>query len=129
LTTPFEDASMDGISAPHNLPYGNIDFSNINSMGRQWIRQYTLGGCKEVLGLVRSKFGSIPIPNGDLSLNGDSLISAGKEEKDRLRTELREMFDSLTYDKLIETQSTEATNIQTILKTIPIPLGKCITVG
>ncbi|MBT7564145.1 MAG: hypothetical protein HN621_05615 [Porticoccaceae bacterium] len=129
LSTPFEDATMDGISSPHNLPYGNIDFSNINSMGRQWIRQYTLGCCKEVLGLVRSKFSSIPIPNGDLQLNGGDLISAGKEEKERLRTELREMFDSLTYDKLIEAQATEATNITTILKTVPIPLGKCITVG
>ena len=120
---------MDGISSPHNLPYGNISFSAINSMGRQWIRQYTLGCCKEVLGLVRSKFGSIPIPNGDLQLNGGDLISAGKEEKERLRTELREMFDSLTYDKLIEGQATEAGNIMTILKTVPIPLGKCITIG
>ena len=71
----------------------------------------------------------MPIPNGDLSLNGSDLLSSGKEEKERLRTELREMFDSLTYDKLIESHATEAGNIQTILKTVPIPLGKCITVG
>ena len=78
---------------------------------------------------MRSKFSSVPIPNGDLSLNGSDLISAGKEEKDKLRTELREMFDSLTYDKLIEGQATEATNLQTILKTVPIPLGKSIIIG
>ena len=98
-------------------------------MGRQWIRQYTLACSKEILGLVRSKFSSVPIPNGDLSLNGGDLISAGKEEKDKLRTELREMFDSLTYDKLIEGQATEATNLQTILKPVPIPLGKSIIIG
>ena len=98
-------------------------------MGKQWVRQYTLAGSKEILGLVRSKFSSVPIPNGDLQLNGSDLISAGKDEKDKLRTELREMFDSLTYDKLIETQATEATNLQTILKTVPIPLGKSITIG
>ena len=98
-------------------------------MGRQWIRQYALACSKEILGLVRSKFSSVPIPNGDLQLNGSDLISAGKEEKDKLRTELREMFDSLTYDKLIEGQAAEATNIQTILKTVPIPLGKVITIG
>ena len=129
LNPSYTDQTLDGISSPHNLPYGNISFSNINSMGRQWIRQYTLACSKEILGLVRSKFGSIPIPNGDLSLNGSDLISSGKEEKDKLRTELKEMFDSLTYDKLIETQAAEATNIQTLLKTVPIPLGKCITVG
>ena len=98
-------------------------------MGKQWIRQYCLGCSKEILGLVRSKFSSVPIPNGDLSLNGGDLISSGKEEKERLRTELREMFDSLTYDKMIESQATEATNLQTILKTVPIPLGKVITIG
>jgi len=129
LNPSYTDETLDGISSPANMPYGNISYTNINSMGRQWIRQYSLACSKEILGLVRSKFSSVPIPNGDLQLNGSDLISAGKEEKDKLRTELREMFDSLTYDKLIEGQATEATNIQTILKTVPIPLGKAITVG
>lgn len=129
LSPSYTDETLDGISSPANLPYGNISYSSINSMGRQWIRQYALACSKEILGLVRSKFSSVPIPNGDLNLNGGDLVSAGKEEKEKLRTELREMFDSLTYDKLIEGQATEATNIQTILKTVPIPLGKAITVG
>lgn len=129
LSPSYTDETLDGISNPSNLPYGNVSYSAINSMGRQWIRQYTLACSKEILGLVRSKFSSVPIPNGDLSLNGGDLISAGKEEKDKLRTELREMFDSLTYDKLIEGQATEATNLQTILKTVPIPLGKSIIIG
>jgi len=129
LNPAYTDETLDGISNPSNLPYGNVSYSAINSMGKQWVRQYTLACSKEILGLVRSKFSSVPIPNGDLSLNGSDLISAGKEEKDKLRTELKEMFDSLTYDKLIETQSTEATNLQTILKTVPIPLGKVITIG
>ena len=129
LNPSYTDETLDGISNPSNLPYGNIAYSAINSMGRQWIRQYTLACSKEILGHVRSKFSSVPIPNGDLSLNGSDLLSSGKEEKERLRTELREMFDSLTYDKLIESHATEAGNIQTILKTVPIPLGKCITVG
>lgn len=129
LSPAYTDETLDGISNPSNLPYGNVSYNAINSMGRQWVRQYTLACSKEILGLVRSKFSSVPIPNGDLSLNGSDLISAGQSEKDRLRTELREMFDSLTYDKLIESQATEATNLQTILKTVPIPLGKVITIG
>lgn len=129
LNPSYTDETLDGISNPSNLPFGNIAYSAINSMGKQWVRQYTLACSKEILGQVRSKFSSVPIPNGDLSLNGSDLLSSGKEEKDRLRTELREMFDSLTYDKLIESNAAEAGNIQTILKTVPIPLGKCITVG
>jgi len=42
---------------------------------------------------------------------------------------LRELLDSLTYDKLLESQAAEVTNMQTILKAIPVPLGKCISIG
>jgi hypothetical protein len=98
-------------------------------MGVQWIRQYTLALSKEVLGQVRSKFGSVPIPNGDLSLNGGDLLSQAQSEKEALKNSLKEMLDSLTYDKLLETEVSQATNLQTYLKTIPIPLGKCITIG
>ena len=123
------DASADGVSGLHNITFNNILYQKINSMGRQWIRQYTFALSKEVLGLVRSKFGSIPIPNGDLQLNGADLLSQAQGEKEKLITSLREMLDSLTYDKLLETQAAETGNMTTILKTVPIPLGKCITIG
>jgi len=129
LNPDIDDASIDGVSGLHNIPFNNILYQQINSMGRQWIRQYTFSLSKEVLGLVRSKFGSIPIPNGDLQLNGSDLLSQAQGEKDKLISSLREMLDSLTYDKLLEGQAAEATNIQGILKTVPIPLGKCITIG
>ena len=123
------DSTIDGVSGMHNVPFDNIVYSGINSMGRQWIRQYTFALSKEVLGLVRSKFGSIPIPNGDLQLNGSDLLSQAQGEKEKLITSLREMLDSLTYDKLLEIQAAETGNMQTILKTVPIPLGKVITIG
>ena len=129
LAPDIEDASIDGVSGMHNIPFNNIQYQQVNSMGRQWIRQYTFALSKEVLGLVRSKFGSIPIPNGDLQLNGSDLLSQAQGEKEKLISSLREMLDSLTYDKLLEGQAAEATNIQGILKTVPIPLGKCITIG
>ena len=125
----YDDDSQWGVSSPHNLPFGNVSYSTINSMGRQWIRQFTLSLSKEVLGQVRSKFGSVPIPNGDLSLNGSDLLSQAQSEKEKLKTDLKEMLDSLTYDKLIETQATEAENLNRLLKHVPIPLGKTIFVG
>ena len=125
----FNDESIYGISNPSNVPFDNIAYTNINSMGRQWIRQHTLASSKETLGLVRSKFGSVPIPNGDVSLNGAELISQGREDKEKLKTELKEMLESLTYDKMVETNATEAQNLQSYLKTVPMPLGKVITIG
>ncbi len=129
LNPDIADGHIDGVSGLHNIPFNNIQYQMINSMGRQWIRQYTFALSKEVLGLVRSKFGSIPIPNGDLQLNGSDLLSQAQGEKEKLITSLREMLDSLTYDKLLEGQAAEVGNMQTILKSVPIPLGKVITIG
>ena len=129
LVPDITDSSIEGVSGLHNLPWNNISYAGINSIGRQWIRQYTFALSKEVLGLVRSKFGSIPIPNGDLQLNGSDLLSQAQSEKEKLMTNLKEMLDSMTYDKLLEGQAAEVGNMQTILKAVPIPLGKVITIG
>jgi hypothetical protein len=82
-----------------------------------------------LLGHVRSKFKSIPIPNTDIQLDGTDLVSEGREDKKDLETKLREMLDSLTYDKIIETNASKAENMQKQLKTIPIPNGRAITMG
>ena len=124
-----QDDTMYGVSNMSNLPYGNLSFSKVNSIARQWIRQYTIASCKELLGLIRSKFGSVPIPGGDLSLNGSDLISQGREDKTNLKTELKEMLDTMTYDAMLESEAGQIENLQNILRHIPIPNGKCIIMG
>jgi hypothetical protein len=104
-------------------------FERINSIGRQWTRQYTLALCKELLGLIRSKFGSVPIPGAELTLNGADLVSQGREEQTNLKTEVKEMLESMTYSVMLETEATSAENLTRILKMIPIPNGKAIIVG
>lgn len=124
----IEDGTIYGASNMSNVPYGLFDYSKVNSVGRQWVRQYCLALCRELLGQVRSKFTSVPIPNADLQLNGADLVSQGREDQTRLRDQLIELLDSLTYGKLLEGQATDAENILRALKTIPIPLGKAITI-
>lgn len=124
-----DDQTLYGVSGPQNVPLGNIPFKNITQPGRQWIRQYTLALCKELLGLIRSKFQSIPIPNADLQLNGSDLISQAREDKEKLTTQLKEFLDTLTNAKLMEQQALLAENLQKQLKYIPMPLGKSITIG
>lgn len=124
----IEDGTIYGASNLSNVPYGLYEYSKVNSVGRQWVRQYCLSLCKELLGQVRSKFQSVPIPNADLQLNGADLISQGREDQARLRDQLVELLDSLTYGKLLEGQATDAENILRALKTVPMPLGKAITI-
>lgn len=123
------DGSINGVSNLSNVPYGNFVYAKVNSIARQWVRQYALALCKELLGMIRSKFGSVPIPGGELQLDGSDLKSTAKEEKEKLKTDLREMLDTLTYNKLIETKAAEIDNLQKILRATPIPMGRVITIG
>jgi len=83
----------------------------------------------ETLGRVRSKFGSIPVPGADVSLDGTSLISEGRSDKEKLVTSLKEMLETLTYDSLIEKSAARAENLMKQLKHVPIPNGKAIFFG
>jgi len=125
----YEDDTLFGVNSLANIPFGNLRFSNINSMGRQWIRQYTLANCKELLGLVRSKFASVPIPGSDLTLNGSDLISQGREEKDKLVTSIKETLEKLTYASMMQSEADAVEAQVRLMKLVPMPLGKAIVVG
>ncbi len=113
-----------GANSPANLPMGFINYSSLNPWSRNWIILYTLALCKELLGLVRSKMKSIPIPNAELTLNGDDLISQAREDKKDLltgETGIITKLDALTYDKLSELEATRAENNLKLLQYLPMP--------
>ena len=126
---PYEDQSINGVSNVSNVPFGNIKYNEINQMSRQWIRQYTLALCKETLGLIRSKFSSVPIPGSDVQLNGSDLISQGRDDQNSLREKLAETLDKLTYQKLLESDAAQSDTMLNILKKIPVPNGRAIIMG
>jgi hypothetical protein len=131
--SPFDSACPDdtiyGTSGVSNAPIGNLTFNNINSIGRQWIRQYCLQLCKELLGLVRSKFSTVPIPGGDLTLNGSDLITQAQNEKEKLINQFREQLDKLTHSALLERAANDAEQLQRLLKLAPMPNGLAIYMG
>lgn len=129
LSPGFDDPSIDGISTLSNIPYGNINYNSINDVGRQWVRQYALALAMITLGFIRGKVRNIPVPNTDVQLNYDDLLSHGYEEKERLRTQIREQLESMTYDKLVEQQALKSENLIKQLRAIPIPNGWMIIPG
>tara|TARA_A100001011_G_C14266831_1_gene825064 strand:- start:148 stop:1518 length:1371 start_codon:yes stop_codon:yes gene_type:complete len=108
-----------GINNLNTIPLQNIPYKNINSIGKQWIRRFALALSKEMLGLIRSKFASIPIPGNDISMNGDALVSAGKEEQSALRDELKETLDELTYSKMMEGDAETVENSNAVMQKVP----------
>jgi|TARA_R110000744_G_scaffold21917_1_gene56315 hypothetical protein len=109
----------DGVNNMNALPFPNIPYENINSIGKQWIRRFALSLAKEVLGQVRSKLGSIPIPGNDITLNGPALISEAKEEQSTLREELKTVLDEMVYGKLAAGDAAMQDSINGVFKNIP----------
>ena len=103
----------------NTLPFPNIPYKNINSIGKQWIRRFSLSLSKETLGQVRSKIASIPIPGNDVTLNGSALISEAKDEQNSLREELKAVLDELVYGKLAEGDAQLQASVSEVIKHIP----------
>jgi len=103
-----------------NIGYDNMLYTNINDPGKQWIRKYALALTKELLGSVRGKYGSMPIPNGEVSLDGDTLRSEGAAERDALVAELREDLEAASRRQLMERRNDEANFQQETINKIPL---------
>ena len=108
------------VSDPSNAPYKFITYSDINSACRQWIRKYTLALAKELLGIIRSKYASMPLPNGEVSLDGEALKAEGREEKAQALDELKEFLDSVSLTEKSRQEQEQAEAQQQVLNKAPL---------
>jgi len=99
-----------------------MTYGSINDVGRQWIRKYGLALTKELLGIIRSKYGALPIPGAETSLDGDTLRNEASAEKEVLVTQLREMLDQTSRRALLEADKDESEFLQEKLKRVPYPI-------
>ena len=105
-----------------NITYNNMEYAKINDPGKQWIKKYTLALSKELLGAIRSKYSSVPIPGAEINLDGDSLRSEGAQEKDRLIQELRENLEATSRKMMMQSDAEESEAMQNKMGKIPLPI-------
>ena len=108
------------VSDPSNAPYKFITYSEINSAGRQWIRKYTLALSKELLGIIRSKYAALPLPNGEVGLDGEALKAEGREEKAQALEELKEFLESVSLTEKSKAEQEQAEAQQQVLNKAPL---------
>ena len=116
------NANSNTIGDFSNAPYELHQYSRINPAGKQWIFKYTLALAKEVLGNIRSKYSSIPIPGAEITLNGADLVSQGTAEKDLLITQLRENLEAVSRQTQLTKMTEEADNVQSQLSKVPLTI-------
>tara|TARA_R110000796_G_scaffold59113_3_gene136253 strand:+ start:831 stop:2021 length:1191 start_codon:yes stop_codon:yes gene_type:complete len=117
-----QDPYTDGFNKVTNVsevPFENPNYNIINSIGRQWIFEYTLALCKEMLGYIRGKYSTIPIPDSNVTLNQSDLISAATAEKNALIERLRAYLDETSRNKLLERRSLEGDYLEKELNKVP----------
>jgi hypothetical protein len=91
-------------------------------MGKQWIRNYALALCKEMLGQIRGKFQTIPIPGESVTLNHSSLLSEAQKEKDDLRQKLSDMLKEIEYPELAKKDQEKVVASEETLRRSPLPI-------
>lgn len=110
------------VSDYSDIKYDFITYRTINDVGKQWIRKYTLSLVKELLGAVREKYSSIPIPGSEVTLDGAALRAEAQTEKENLITQLRENLEEVSRKVQFENRNTEATQMQEMLQKIPLAI-------
>lgn len=110
------------VSDYSNIGYDFIQYTTINDVGKQWIRKYTLALVKELLGAIREKYSTIPIPGSEISLDGAALRSEAQTEKEALMTQLRETLEELSRKVQFENKANEARQQQEMLQKVPLAI-------
>ena len=118
----FVVGETSAIANIYEVPYKNPNYDKINSVGRSWIFEYALALCKEMLGYVRGKYDTVPIPNDTVKLNQSDLITAATGEKERLIDRLRAYLGETSREKLLERRAAESKFIQDELANVPFPV-------
>ena len=107
----------------NTLPFENIPFEKINSMGQQWVRRFSLALSKETLGQIRGKFGgNVPIPGDNISLNSSDLLSQAAAEQSALREELNKQLDEMLYSRIAEVDKVMTDNTDAIVGKTPLKI-------
>mgnify|MGYP000279875412 CR=1 FL=1 len=113
---------VDGINNMNTLPFDNVPYQNINAIGKQWIRKYTLALVKEMLGGIRGKYQSLPIPGETTTLDYARLLQEASAKKAALIEELRGLLDETTRLKQLERKNQEAQQTQETFYKVPYPI-------
>lgn len=110
------------ISDISNVPYNRLEYRYISPLGKGWIYKYTLALARELLGLIRNKYSTVPIPGADVTLNGSDLVTQGREDKNNLVTELKETLEVLTRKGQMEQEQAIATAMNYQLSKVPLQI-------
>ena len=121
-SNPLNGSNSNMMSDFSDVNFQLMSYYKINMPGKQWIYNYTASSAKHLLGLIRSKYSTIPIPNKEVTLDGEALKSEAVNEKTTLITELRTILEDMTRTKQLAAKKEESDALQSIMSQIPMKI-------
>jgi hypothetical protein len=120
ITNFFSGSRYEYISDPSDVPYEYCQYCKINQAGKQWIKKYFLALCKETLGRILQKYSTVPIPGGEVTLDGAELRAEAKDEMSNLLEKLRDMLDKSLRVNQMENTEKESEAMNKMLSKVPV---------
>jgi hypothetical protein len=115
------EENSDIIKLPNEVPLAKLDFSKFNEPTKVLIRQLFVSEAKRTLGRTRGKFGGIVgPPEAERTMDFDTLLSEGNEEKKAILERLDVRLDRLSSTKQLERGANEAESLNKSLKYRPL---------
>jgi len=115
------NANKDIIKLPSDVPIDIVNFSELNTPSKQWVRDYFTALCKETLGRVRGKFGGVlGVTDAEVTMDYESLLSESKEDKTALMERLNERLERLRPEAMLTRKATEAEMLNKALQYRPL---------
>ena len=75
-----------------------------------------------MLGAVREKYNTIPIPGSEVSLDGAALRAEAQTEKDNLIEQLRENLNEVSKKTRMENEAAMVDQQQTVMNKVPLAI-------
>jgi len=111
----------DIIKLPNQIPLSKLDYADFNEPTKTLVRQLFLAEGKRTLGRVRGKFGGIVgPPEAERTMDYDSLLSEGNEERKSVLERLDERLKRLSTTYQLERSANEAEYLNRNLKHHPL---------
>jgi hypothetical protein len=73
-----------------------------------------------MLGAIREKYNTVPIPGSEVSLDGAALRAEAQTEKDNLIEQLRENLNEVSKKQRMENESNMVEQQQQIMNRVPL---------
>lgn len=111
----------DILLTPDQVPLTKMSFTLLNEPTKVIIRQLLQAKVKELVGVIRGTYsGKVSIPDAELMLDYQMLLSQGKEEYDRTIQSLIERLERMNPANVLETQAKIVDSNNKILNAIPM---------